>query len=672
MGSEIGIDLRVNAQTDGLRQAGQDFDKFADKIGGVLGITDPENIEQFWEKYNSGLEKAVSMFDKLSILGRRSGGEGQGAPAGGEGQGAPAGGGNPGDGGRAGGGGNVLQFPGRNMIRFERSMKGAISGVSRDAGGAAVSAGEGIVDKLGSLWHQMPMAAKAATTVVAAGVAAAAITNELSKQYEAVAPTVMSATSSLGRFGATAKEQSALFRSTMKEISGVSAEYGYTLQQGAAVVETLMRSGARDGTAGQRTVLEYAKGYGFSEVPSEMTELYALASRFGGSGKDALSLASGGARATVGDARIQDYINATTLIFQDGLSDGIVKGFDEISKSQNFLYGVFGEMAAGQRGADVYSKLSSGVSGATGLQNETDLMLFRASRDIGVPGEDYIDTFARLEGGFTTELFKEFKNSISDLTRTNQIELIRQAFGTNYTQAIALYESKNDQDAEEAIRGRAPGAAIKGTSESQIVGAQERIAEGVREVGAGALDVKNMTLSGVGDFVDILTGKKKIDDFIKITQADINTANALITAQSVVIEAGMGNVSDEFYDNAGTESGRKFGLIALVENFMKSLEGNPLAKDLGSGFSNTVNNSTRANDIRIKSILSDKKNLEAFQKMDEGTRQSLLDTNKLDSGDWTVRERDALLEGLIKALGDNTAATEKASKDTTIILQGSR
>jgi hypothetical protein len=501
MSNEIGIDLRVDAQTDGLRQAGQDFDQFSSKLSSVLGINDPEKAEQFWEEYNSGLEKAVSMTDKMSLIAKRDG---------------TGGGKKPGDKDdeKEKEKDKALSFPGKEIFRLEKSLKGAVSGFSRDAGGAVVNSSEDILSGLAKLWGKMPTAAKIATGAALGTVAVAAVGDSLSKQYESVIPAVMSATAALGKFGETASQQSTLFRTTMAGISETAAQYGYTFSQGAAVVEKLARTGAKDAMGGASSVMSYAKGYGFQTIPEEFAALYGLFSRYGGRGEDAyggrgedaLSYVAGGARRTVGDARIQDYMAATSSILEEGLSEGIVKGVKEISATQNFLFSMFGELAGGREGAQLYSKLSSGVRGSTGLQSETDLLMYRAARDIGNPGENYITTMMRLEKGFTPEIFKQFKDNISGATYSEQIELIRQAFGVNYTQASDMYHAKTDSELSAAVTGAAPGGAIKDTAESRLIGAQERIANEIRMIGAGVLDIKVQIISATASIVQALVG----------------------------------------------------------------------------------------------------------------------------------------------------------------------
>lgn len=649
MSGDIGINLRVNADTSGLRNAGDDIGKLTDGISSAISGIDPAKAEEFWAKMAAGAEK----FRATSGGGSGSGSaDGQSGGAGGDGP-APAG---------SGSGGRVVPFPGSDVMRLSKALRGTASGLNRDAGGAIVDAGEGIIGQLGKLWTKMPLAAKVATGVGAAGVAAGVVGNELSKTYEAVIPQVMSVTAALGRFGATADEQSKLFRSTMSDLSSDASSYGYTLQQGSAVVESLARGGVKNARSGGASVMAFAKGYGMQNIPGELSDFYGLASRMGANADDALGYVAGGARSTVGDGRMQEFMRATQDILEDGLSEGVIKGFGSITGTQRFLSSMFGPLGGGERGAQLYSKLSSGVRGAVGMQSETDLLLFQAARAIGSPGESTLDTQGRLEAGFSPEIFKQFKSGISGASADEQIRLIRKAFGVSIAQAKTMYGAKTDSELSEAVMGKFPGGAIAGTAESQITGNQEMISNGVRGVGAEALDIKNGVLSKASDLVDLLTGKKTLDDLLGIDAVTVESAQAIVNAQSVVIEAGMGNVSDEFYAQAGTEKGKAiWGKIAEAVGG-KAGSTNPLSGLFGGTLSTTLDYSMRDKDMQLGQILSNEKNWDVFKNMSPSAQAGLGAINSRERGDWTASERDALLAALVLALQENTQATAASGK----------
>lgn len=619
MGSEIGIGLRVDAQTDSLRNAAQDFDKFAEKVSSVLGITDPEKVEQFWDEYNSGIEKASLMMDRFTMIEKRGSAPGVGGSSQGTEQ-----------------RGKVIPFPGSDVFKFERTMKNAVGGLSRDAGGAVVGAGESIIDKIGEKWNQMPAMGKVALGAGALTVGGLAIGNELSKQYESVVPAVMSSTAALKRFASTADEQSKLFRTTMSEISVSASGYGYTFQQGAAVVEQLARLGATDAMSGASGVMGFAKGYGFQNIPSEFTELYGTASRFGKGGLNALKYAAGGAGATVGSPRISEYMTAMTSMFEDGLSEGIVKGFGEISRSQNFLYNVFGEVAGGRRGAEVYSRMNGSVVGASGLRSETDLLLYRAARDKLGENASAVDIQMELEKGFNPELFKKFKGSISGGSRDDQIRLISKAFGVNLTMAERLYSSKDGADVG-AILGSAPGGSIAGTAESQYVGNQERITNDVRKVGAEALDVKNMVLGATANFADFLTGGAAI----QAKTVEINSADTKVF-QRTKDNLASGDKTKDPYDPLNATA------MVTARNRLDTLFGDIID---GSGASGKGDVGKKVN-----SILTNNANLLSITGMGNDTYKKLMEIDKQDKGLWTQNELAQALTILTQVVSDNTKA----------------
>lgn len=645
--NQVGIGLRVDAEASGVQSVNSALQDTAEGFSDISGKA-RASAEEI-RKYQEAVDAAIKSGSSIKDLPTFGGGGGGGAFN------PPPGGGSSGPSGNVPdedvpGKRRVIPFPGADLLRLERTLKRLPGGLSKDVGGTAVEGAEDIAGQIGKLWGKLPMAAKVLGGVGIAAAGTMAVGNELSKQYEAVIPTVMSVTASLGRFGKTAEEQSSKFRSTMTEISGVSAKYGYTLQQGAAVVDSLAKGGARGeiAKAGAESVLAMSKGYGMTEASASFVDVYANASRYGLNGSQALRFAAGGARATIGDARVQEYADAMNQILEDGLSNGIVKGFDEISSAQNFLYKIFGEQAGGQRGADLYSSMSAGVRGATGLNTETDLMLFNATKKTIGSGASPVDILAAMEGGFSEDIYKNFMGQLGGIGDDEKAFWVQKAFGVSLSQAKKMISAKTGNELTMAYEGGAPGAAIAGTNESKITGYQENIANAVRGVGASAFDAKAALLSGGSALVDLLTGKTTIADMLnlEVASATINAGDLKIIEQTEKLkEKAKTDPSIDPYANG-------YGSVMQnLRNKMDFVYGDIMVESAKKGKGVDAD--------PLNKLLYNPDNWATLLNVGNTKRDQILSINNMEKGNWTPNELSAALKMLTEVIQANTAAKEK-------------
>lgn len=195
--SDIGINLRIDAQTDGLDRASESFKNFREQVSSILGVTDPEKVDAFWDNYNSGLDEAIEYQNKLTLIAQRKkkldNQEDQTDDQTDDPERKTTGGGYS------------------AIARTQATLTGLVRGGSKDAFGTILGGAENILGSVSAL----PMISGAATAAIAAGMAtlgAGIVGNELSKAYEAVGPALMEATAALRLFGETGKEQSAKFQ----------------------------------------------------------------------------------------------------------------------------------------------------------------------------------------------------------------------------------------------------------------------------------------------------------------------------------------------------------------------------------------------------------------------------------------------------------------------------
>lgn len=614
-GNDIGINLRVDAQTDGLKRAASDFSEFQQKIGSVLGVTDPEKAEQFWEEYNSGLEKAVKLRDQMSMIASRE------SRASGGGQGPEGGGGGGGEGSR-----DVVPINTSAITRTQHMLTSMVRGGSRDAAGAALGVGQ---DILGLGAKAAPKLGAAAGVAVGAGMAlvgAGIIGNELSKTYEAVGPALLEASAALKQFGTTVEEQSGLFQITMNNVSTSAARYGYSLEEGLALATSSARGGAGVGLAKdaynaeiQRVnneVMRASISAGLLSSPSrEFAELATLGSRYGQS--NALRLAIGGANNVAGSQFAQEQATALASMFQDVLGQGIVADFDALSSTQNFLTRMFGPRAIGAGGAQIFGQLSGAVRSSTNLANETDMLKYQAARSItaGSP----LDALKTLEGGFTPKLFEEFQRLISGASEWDKTFLTSQAFGVNLSTASQMLASPakaGEIYESEFVGGKEKGGAlISYTALVQIQAGQEKIANEIRNLGRPMSEIKSSVVNRASDVVKAIVGDPE----------KINT--------NVEYKSTFGGISK------GIES-------VIVDNGGVAALGGAMQYDKNKA--ELVSSAMAAEDLMIK-------NKAKLIKLPESEQKKLAGIEMLDStAGWSKSELDILITVLQKIAKNTT------------------
>jgi hypothetical protein len=615
------IRYHVDVDTSGMKNAANDFDNFKQKISDVMGVTDPEKAEQYWDEYNSGLESQLKILDKIESLKAKQTRNTDLSSS----------------------NGNNWA---RNIFSFGHTVGGLAGGVSRDAAGAVVGAGSDIFGDISKMWKDLPTPAKIAMGGAGAVIGAGFAGNELSKQYENVAPQVISVTAALERFGETAKEQSENFRTTMRSITNVSAEYGYKMTQGAQTIESLMRSGAQAGTATGlgEDVMRQSRSLGYSSPLASLASLSALGSRFGISGNIS-NYALGSAGKTVGWARTDEQAQALLSMLQGNVSGGVNLTNENVKtmvQAQNWLYGTFGERAAGQGGAAMYQSLSGAQAGATSLGSTGSMLLYESARK---PGENYTDTMSRLESGFSPQMFDQYRKSISGSSNTEQIELVRQAYGVNYTVAKDMLGAKNAEDIAKAYNATSgPGTEIKNTTEVDILKYQEQIAGDVRNIATGTSDVKSGVLRGVSAITSLGGNRGGTYENLSSNRTEATVEEREVTARkNAMIRAGY--IDDKFMNN-------NFGSLLNANAALTGKGGDVKASSMWLYSRYGINTNNARDDIQlINSALQNKDFIKQATDKDPGFLNRIADINKQDKTDWSAKEIKQAAEEIEKEAG---------------------
>jgi hypothetical protein len=642
------IRYHVDVDTSGMKNAANDFDSFKQKISAVMGVTDPGKVEQFWDEYNSGLENQVKILDKIESLGIKQN-RGKNLPSNDSSETNWA----------------------KNIFSFGHTVGGLVGGATRDATGAVVSAGSDIFGDISKMWKDLPVPAKIAMGGAGAVISAGFVGNELSKQYESVAPQVISATAALGRFGETAKEQSENFRTTMRSITNVSAEYGYKMTQGAQTIESLMRSGAQAGnaTALSEDIMRQSRSLGYASPLESLSSLSALGSRFGLAG-NLSNYALGSAKRTVGWARTDEQAQALLSMLQGNVSGGINLTSENVKtmvQAQNWLYGTFGERAAGMGGAAMYQNLSGAQAGATSLSSTGNMLLYESARK---PGENYIDTMSRLESGFSPQIFEQYKKSISGSSSTEQIELVRQAYGVNYTVARDMLSGKI-QTAEAYNVATGPGAAIKNTTEVDILKYQEQIAGDVRNIATGTSDVKAGVLRGVSAITGLAGNRSGTYENLTSTRTEKSVEEREVKArESARIRSG-------YVDTSASEN-------VISSSFVSLLNANAAFTGKGGDVKSAnmwlysrygLDTNEAQGDIQLMSgALKNKDFVKLVTEKDPTFFNKIADINKQDKTDWSSKEIKQAAESIKSEAGTLGILTQilnelKTANSTPVVIR---
>lgn len=473
--SQVGIDLNLTTNASQVAgEAARSLEGLKDKFKELAGSMDPDEARRYFEVIEAGGRAQSVQLDNESKRLRNQQVQN-----------------------RAGGGPSSIQ----GGVGVVQSAVGTTSGSIVQAGrGDAAGAGGSVLGGLGGILTKLgPLGLGAGAALGLAGAAVGGL-NSISKIYEEVVPEMLDLTAAMGELS----EGSRKVRDNMSMVSETAGEFGYNLQQGSAVFRGLIESGAgRDGLSGDAsTVMNYARGFGVS--PASLARYQGMASRFG-FGQNALSYGAGGLAASgMEEGRLQEYLNATLSVFEEGLSRGVVRGFESISSTQNFLASL-GPQYQGSLGAQMFGRLNQSVVGATGLGSEMDVIKFRAAQRLA-GGGNYIDAMKYLEGGFNPELFGAVRSDIRSMApgdRTSQIELMRQAFGVNYTQADDLLRA-DVREAGAILGGKPPGGQ---TNEEKLLGFQESISNSVRLISSNVMDLKTGVMGDLADLMEGIAGE---------------------------------------------------------------------------------------------------------------------------------------------------------------------
>ena len=187
--------------------------------------------------------------------------------------------------------------------------------------------------------------------------------------------------------------------------------------------------------------------------------LLGTAYRYGDKG-DVLGYASQ-ARQAAGMTKAQDkeFLTALQGVIEEGIAGGYVKSVEDVSKTMTMFARLSDNnpLWQGAQGASRLRQMDSAISGATGLQSTSDMIVATAASGIldgkniaqrnklihgGATGT-YVDTMLLMEQGNNPEMFTEIAKSVQDLEGkgniAGQVERFKDIFKLNYHGARDVY-----------------------------------------------------------------------------------------------------------------------------------------------------------------------------------------------------------------------------------------
>ena len=229
------------------------------------------------------------------------------------------------------------------------------------------------------------------------------------------------------------------------DLAAEAAEkFGYSAEEGMTAFKEAIQQGLNGSTI--QEIFKYERSTGADR--GALSSLANMSTRYGNG--DALGAAWVGLRATgMKTGQFTENLRAFERVISDGIQKGFIKSSEEVVK--NFM--MFAEMTKnnplwqGEQGAKRLLEMNAGLEQATGLQSASDIMAYRAMRNIMPSTKDYVDVMAAMEQGVTPDFFRKYMSMTSDAEGGNRaaiIERMRQTFGLNYTNARTLFEGHRD------------------------------------------------------------------------------------------------------------------------------------------------------------------------------------------------------------------------------------
>lgn len=389
----------------------------------------------------------------------------------------------------------------QEMRHAQQVFAGMGSAVSRVGGGDPTGALAGLattgIAKLGSkLSGPAGIALAATAATIVGGVAAAG-------RYENRIPGAEMVAGLEGQMGGTIAENTQALSAAMAYTTNAVKDFGKTYEEGTVAAQAFLKAGGMDfaGTS-QAAAYSLARRADFNRLAS----FEGMAQRYGIQGSlgivDALRESQG-----LGIGQFEEMMGGYQDIVTSRLGRGISGGGGDIARQLEF-FGNAGVTWQGALGAQKVQGLNQTVAGAAGLQQQSDLFLYRAAA--GITGGDMIETKMLMEQGLSGEMFQGLMGEFGRIGygETESILQLSKMFGISTTDAKALYGLKGQGIAGTRFEGLGGLAVGEGASlATRVSAAKETLKQLDAEIfGESAFNVMGRATIVIAGGLDYLTG----------------------------------------------------------------------------------------------------------------------------------------------------------------------
>jgi hypothetical protein len=213
----------------------------------------------------------------------------------------------------------------------------------------------------------------------------------------------------------------------------------------------------------------------------------------------------------------QEYLNATLRIFEEGLSKGVVKGFSEITRTQNMLAQI-GETWKGETGMERRQNINGAIEGSYNLQSDYDVIMYRAAQSIAGSGAGYGDIAKILDQGIDgpdgDKLLRAIGDTIMQVSGGDKEAGAMQTmkmFNLNYTAAEEFFNAitGNNPDfgrARDVLKD--PESLDVKTTEQELLTVTEQIRRDIAEFGQNFTEAKLGVISGLQKITNLMAGNR--------------------------------------------------------------------------------------------------------------------------------------------------------------------
>ncbi len=441
---------------------------------------------------------------------------------------------------------------------------------------------------------------------------------------------------------------------------------------------------------------------------NQYANLAGLMSRYGGSNnvaEDFNYLVSAGKASGFNDSQIPEFLSGIQKVMEEGIANGFTRSatdvastllmFSKLSNNNPFWQG--------EQGAKLINQANRGLASATGLSKTSDIIAYRAISQaykgkekgtLNKDGEDlylkdggYVNNMMLLEKGLKADNFGSIMNSITSTTtdKQNQIEILRDMFGVNYTGAtrfLNLYEKNGGNVSETDLKNILddPDNKNKETKNQDNINS---IKDWVVKMGSKAAALKIDGMGVVVDGVTRLANKLAPNEMSESPVSDNNIHRK--------VQEANGKLGVDYYTtkkkienqvNANFSSGERALFKSRTENVWDNgsgvaLEGaykdvasfNPLKWD-EKGVDLVKDKKGNLKGFQINTDVKDLSIYGAISEMDSSHVAQLLSTGKVSNAQLSaaVEDNEEFQKAFKKAKGWNGFIDTKENEKLSLLL----